>query len=699
MISISKSGNGVKFTFDENNHYLQNGTIEVPLNSLTLVTDESDMATFKKSATNDIFISALYSDFGMTKSELESFYKENMVGSSGIDSGAVETIVEEYMTDPNYFAYSAVTGQFYIGTNGHSKFYPFGSDKLLIRSNSIASNGYVVPASDTNGIWGGGDYYLYIHNIQTSSEFRKYINYGFPDEIPVLLFAIDKEYSSVITQVYKNEKIWYGFNEIPTKPKNILDIDGIVKDEFYDMSPTTYDKVSGCTYLVMNVFQTLNPYSSRPLGLANPLDFSGIDFSEDYSNTRVYISCDGTPDVYGHTIGYYLMGMSTTEGYFVMPLANNNNLNKYWEYTNVIQPLIYDLTMDKQYEASNFTDLYNKVGSAQTSADSAQTTANRALLQANTNKANIIQADWNQNNSGSTNYDYIKNRPFYTETFPISACCNEIIDDEIWMHMYGCYDNTNPYTITATRQLNVGNVVSLALTYMGDMSNFLFQNKEIMQGDGYMYTDSENGIYISSSDNGATWTLYTYSSCCIQPVLILNESTEIIHKLDSKYIDDDIARTSDIPTVPTSNTAFTNDAGYITSGALSGKVETSAITTSVTSASTDSEIPTAKAVFDAIPSGSTGGMDDDMERLISTALVDLNDRKIDVSEVKSKYQIKGNYATKSQLNAKANTSEVMTLEKAEENELVTATALNQLNNRITALEEAIAELQALHNNG
>ena len=41
--------------------------------------------------------------------------------------------------------------------------------------------------------------------------------------------------------------------------------------------------------------------------------------------------------------------------------------------------------------------------------------------------------------------------------------------------------------------------------------------------------------------------------------------------------------------------------------ALSGKVDTSSVVSSVTSASTDSEIPTAKAVFDAIPTGSTSG--------------------------------------------------------------------------------------------
>ena len=60
----------------------------------------------------------------------------------------------------------------------------------------------------------------------------------------------------------------------------------------------------------------------------------------------------------------------------------------------------------------------------------------------------------------------------------------------------------------------------------------------------------------------------------------------------------DLANKPTIPTVPTSNTAFTNDAGYITSDAISGKVDTSAITTSIASSSTDAQVPSAKAVYD-----------------------------------------------------------------------------------------------------
>lgn len=86
---------------------------------------------------------------------------------------------------------------------------------------------------------------------------------------------------------------------------------------------------------------------------------------------------------------------------------------------------------------------------------------------------------------------------------------------------------------------------------------------------------------------------------------------------------------------------------------------------------------------DALGQGG-GGMDDDMERLISTSLVDLNDRKADKTQL-AKYQTKGNYATKSELDAKANLSEVMTLAKATENEQVTASALNELNNKFGGL--------------
>lgn len=104
MVNISKFGDSaIKFTFTDNDHYLFNGEIEVPINSLLLVLDESDMATFKK-IDGDPFVSFLISNSNFaSKSDLENFYIANMVGSgnseSGITSGDVESMIEASLQD------------------------------------------------------------------------------------------------------------------------------------------------------------------------------------------------------------------------------------------------------------------------------------------------------------------------------------------------------------------------------------------------------------------------------------------------------------------------------------------------------------------------------------------------------------------------------------------------------------------------
>lgn len=99
MITLSASGGSVTFEFSGNSTYLNDGQITVPVNSLALIIDESDMAAFLKAASNDIFVSANIAEFGMTKAELESWYKANMVGSTGggggVTPGEVQTMIDE----------------------------------------------------------------------------------------------------------------------------------------------------------------------------------------------------------------------------------------------------------------------------------------------------------------------------------------------------------------------------------------------------------------------------------------------------------------------------------------------------------------------------------------------------------------------------------------------------------------------------
>lgn len=102
MITVSKQTNGVLFTFQDSNMYLYgNGTILVPFNSLSIIQDESNMITLRKSASNDIFISARYDDMGYASKEaaVEALkgilFAKSEGGGGSVDPDEVRAIVEE----------------------------------------------------------------------------------------------------------------------------------------------------------------------------------------------------------------------------------------------------------------------------------------------------------------------------------------------------------------------------------------------------------------------------------------------------------------------------------------------------------------------------------------------------------------------------------------------------------------------------
>ena len=129
---------------------------------------------------------------------------------------------------------------------------------------------------------------------------------------------------------------------------------------------------------------------------------------------------------------------------------------------------------------------------------------------------------------------------------------------------------------------------------------------------------------------------------------------------------------------------------------VTGKVDTStyesytaATDTALASKQTTLTAGTGISIVDNVISatgGGGGGLTEDDELLLSTALTDLNDRKIDASEVKANYQKKGDYATKYYVTTALEPYET----KLDEinTEEVTAYALNDLNNRFGGLKIA-----------
>lgn len=108
MISINKVNNAIQVTFEGNDKYLHNGVIDVAVNDLILVVDESDLATFKRSSTGDVLFSQLIDNIKIAG---ESVTKGNIIekfaaigygstgGGGGVDVDAVGEIVDQKIAE------------------------------------------------------------------------------------------------------------------------------------------------------------------------------------------------------------------------------------------------------------------------------------------------------------------------------------------------------------------------------------------------------------------------------------------------------------------------------------------------------------------------------------------------------------------------------------------------------------------------
>lgn len=141
MVNISTFGDSaIKFTFTDSDHYLYgNGEITVPVNSLSLVIDESDMACFKK-ADGDTFIAfnIANSNFA-SKDALIAFYKENMVGGEGLPTEEVQQMIDDSISSATSgYADSVIYNstshyvEFYHNGTGGTKVYEFDASDFIV---------------------------------------------------------------------------------------------------------------------------------------------------------------------------------------------------------------------------------------------------------------------------------------------------------------------------------------------------------------------------------------------------------------------------------------------------------------------------------------------------------------------------------------------------------------------------------------
>ena len=100
MIEINKQGNAIRIDFADNDKYLFNGTMEVASNELMLVVDESDMITFKRTTNGDVLFSQAVDNIKIAGSAVT---KDNVIeqfatigysqsGGGGGETGAVTSV-------------------------------------------------------------------------------------------------------------------------------------------------------------------------------------------------------------------------------------------------------------------------------------------------------------------------------------------------------------------------------------------------------------------------------------------------------------------------------------------------------------------------------------------------------------------------------------------------------------------------------
>ena len=125
MVNFVKQDYAFLVYFDGAQHYLQDGVYSFPVNSLTMVVDESNMATFRKASNNDVVFSQLidviqFEGESVTKSNIYDKFSETCtapvggsdpattIASVSIESGGTEMVFENAEGDTIFTADTSV---------------------------------------------------------------------------------------------------------------------------------------------------------------------------------------------------------------------------------------------------------------------------------------------------------------------------------------------------------------------------------------------------------------------------------------------------------------------------------------------------------------------------------------------------------------------------------------------------------------
>ena len=149
MISINKQGNAIVIEFTDNDKYLFNGKIEVAPNELIVVTDDSEMATFRKASNGDVLFSQLISDIQIAGSPVTKDTIIDQFATIGFISGSGEGAVSSVNGKTGDVVITADSLNVYNKTeidtalNGKQDSLVSGTNIKTINGNSILGEGNI----------------------------------------------------------------------------------------------------------------------------------------------------------------------------------------------------------------------------------------------------------------------------------------------------------------------------------------------------------------------------------------------------------------------------------------------------------------------------------------------------------------------------------------------------------------------------
>ena len=184
MLIITKENNSIRIVGQNNPTYPYSGTLVYPLNSVTLVTDQSNMAVFRSSLNNDVLFTGLIDDITIngspvTKEDIGNKFGEisNSASSSytagegiEISEAKVISVDSSALNIPTHQTTSEGKTNNYIYSDEYNDVYRAVSavsietinKKLMVRGrfwgqpnySSINLSNYAIPeaSSDTNGL-------------------------------------------------------------------------------------------------------------------------------------------------------------------------------------------------------------------------------------------------------------------------------------------------------------------------------------------------------------------------------------------------------------------------------------------------------------------------------------------------------------------------------------------------------------------